>query len=89
MRIEAEFDATQRQVVIDIARLIYRSHGAELPADDPLYLWRSQHPKEQAVRYTAEKIFEMFWGDEPDYEDDAKSVSDQAMKLELGSWDTR
>ena len=70
VRIEADFDVTLRQIVIDIARLIYRTHGAELPVNDPMYLWRSQHPTEQAVRYTAERIFEMFWGDEPDYDDE-------------------
>jgi hypothetical protein len=69
MRIDQEFDCTQREMVIDIARLIYRTHGGELPKD-PLCLWESQHPTEQAVLITAERIFEIFHGDQPDYSDD-------------------
>ena len=80
--IEQESDCTQRETVIDIARLVYRSHGCQLPPGDPLYLWRSKHPTEQAVLYTAEKIFELFHGDEPDYSDDADDLSVEALAIE-------
>ena len=69
MRIAQEFDCTQRQMVIDIAGLIYRTHGGRLP-HDPLHLWESRHPTEQAVLAVAEQIFEIFHGDSPDYSDE-------------------
>lgn len=37
---------------------------------DPGYLWRSKHPREQAILDLAEKIFETLTGDTPDYSDD-------------------
>jgi hypothetical protein len=82
VKIDQEFDCTQREIVIDIARLVYRSHGCELPGNDRLYLWRSQHPTEQAVLYTAEVIFELFHGDEPDYSDDASDLMAKALAIE-------
>jgi hypothetical protein len=84
MKIDHEFDCTQREIVIDIASIVYRSHGGELPLDDPLYLWRSQHPTEQNVLYTAEQIFELFHGDEPDYSDDPDDIEAQALAIEEG-----
>ncbi|WP_446871199.1 hypothetical protein [Phormidesmis sp. 146-12] len=69
MRIRAQFDCTQRELVVDIARLVYASHGYQLP-QDLMYLWRSQHPTEQGVLAVSEQIFEMFYGDSPDYSDE-------------------
>jgi hypothetical protein len=58
MKIEQEFDATQREIVIDIARLLYRNHhGCTLPRD-PLYLWKSQHPTERVVLATSAQVSE-------------------------------
>lgn len=69
MKIEQHFDCTQREAVLDIARIIYKTHGGTLP-EDPMYLFDSQHPTEQSVLYAAEQIFELFWGDSPDYDDE-------------------
>lgn len=62
-------DATQREVIHDIARLIYATHGCKLP-NDLFYLENSQHPTEIAVLAAAEQIFELLTGDTPDYSDD-------------------
>lgn len=72
MRIEADFDCTQRELVQDIARLIYSTHGYQLP-EDLMYLWRSQHPTEIGVLAIAEEIFELFYGDSPDYSDEEEA----------------
>ena len=64
------FDASQREIVVDIARLIYRMMGYDIRNKGIMYLYESQHPTEKAVLQTAEDIFEMFWGDIPDYDDE-------------------
>ena len=69
LQIQSQFDCTQRELVIDIARIIYRTHGGEMPPD-PTYLWRSQHSTEKGCLAAAEIIFEMFWGDSPTYQDE-------------------
>lgn len=69
LKINQQLDCTQRQAVIDIARIVYQTHGHRLP-NDPDYLWNSQHPTEQSVLRAAEEIFEIFWGDSPDYSDE-------------------
>lgn len=70
--IEASFDCTQRQLVTDIAWKIYARLGCKAPAptEEPDYFWKSQHPTEKAVLAAAEEIFELFWGDSPDYSDE-------------------
>jgi hypothetical protein len=66
----ASFDCTQREIVVDIATLIYRTHGYEVQ-DKPLdYFFKSQHPTERACLAVAEEIFELFAGDSPSYDDD-------------------
>jgi hypothetical protein len=80
MKINQEFDCTQRELIIDIAATIYKMHGCVLPKDQ-LYLWRSQHPLERGILSAAETIFEMFYGDLPDYSDDSDEVMAQAEKL--------
>ena len=67
--VEQQFDCTQRELILDIAAAIYATHGGKLP-EDPLTLWDSQHPTERAILIAAENIFEMFWGDSPDYSDE-------------------
>jgi hypothetical protein len=67
---DATFDCTQREIVVDIAAIIYRTHGSEISDKDKGYLYRSQHPTEQAVLQAAEQIFELFAGDSPDYSDE-------------------
>ena len=69
MIIEAEIEGCQRDLILQLARIIYRTHGAELPAD-PWYLYGSQHPTEQGVLAAAEQIFELLTGDSPSYDDD-------------------
>lgn len=69
MKIQVDFDCTQRGLVNDIARIIYATHGHRLP-DDPFYLENSRHPTESAVLSAAESIYAMFEGDTPDYSDD-------------------
>jgi hypothetical protein len=80
MKIEQYFDCTQRELVVDIAGVIYRMQGCVLPENDLLYLWKSQHPTEQAILSVAERIFAMFHGDEPDYSDDPPEIMAQAME---------
>lgn len=81
MKIEQYFDCTQREIVVDIARVIYRLHGCNLPENDLLYLWKSQHPTEQGILYVAEQIFEMFHGDQPDYSDDSPELMEQVAVM--------
>lgn len=78
--ISQRFDCTQRELVIDIARIIYSSHGCKLP-EDSLYLWRSQHPTEKGVLAMAEEIFELFYGDSPEYIDDPKHLKKEAEAI--------
>jgi hypothetical protein len=66
----ASFDCNQRQIVVDIATIIYRSHGYEIGHKQIGYLFDSQHPTERAVLAAAEAIFEIFAGDSPSYDDD-------------------
>ena len=67
---KASCDCNQRQIVVNIATIIYRSHGYEIQ-DKPLrYLFDSQHPTERAVLAAAEAVFELFAGDSPSYDDD-------------------
>jgi len=68
--INNSFDCTQREFVLDIARIIYATHGFKLPDDDQMYLYRSQHPTERSVLQAAEDIFELLTGDSPSYDDD-------------------
>ena len=70
VNIEFHNDCTQRELVVDIARLIYQSLGYRLPDNNILYLFKSQHPLEQNVLSVAEEIFELFSGDGPSYDDD-------------------
>jgi hypothetical protein len=67
--VDRQWDVTQRQFVVDLARIIYRNIAGELPADIN-YLYRSQHPTEKAVLNAAEQIFEILTGDTPDYSDE-------------------
>jgi len=67
--INQSFDCTQRELVVDIARVIYATHGARLP-EEISYLFNSQHPTEKSVLAAAEEIFEIFYGDSPSYDDD-------------------
>ena len=66
----ASFDCTQRGIVVDLATLIYRTHGYEAEDQSLGYFFQSQHPTERACLAAAEEIFEMFAGDSPDYSDD-------------------
>ena len=68
------FDCTQRELVVDIAYLIYATHGHSVRPEDPLYLFKSQHPTERSCLSAAEEIFELFFGDSPDYDDDLTNV---------------
>ena len=64
------FDASQREIVVDIAARIYRMMGYDISNTSTMYLFNSQHPTERAVLQVAEDIFEMLWGDIPDYDDE-------------------
>ena len=70
VEINQKFEATQREMVNGIAKLVFASHGWVLP-DDPMYLYESQHSSEKLILAVSEQIFQMFYGDEPDYIDDA------------------
>lgn len=63
-------DGSQRKVVVEIASMIYDTHGHSIEGKDIMYLFESQHPQEQEVLAAAEAIFAIFWGDYPDYEDE-------------------
>lgn len=67
--INTQFDCTQRELVVDIATLIYRYMGYKAP-ERLSYFYESQHPTEKAVLAAAEEIFEMFAGDSPSYDDE-------------------
>lgn len=67
--INAQFDCTQRQFVVDLARVVYAAMGYKLP-NEIEYLFDSQHPQEKAALLAAEEIFEMLTGDSPSYDDD-------------------
>jgi len=69
MQFEFCTDATQRQVVTDIAHVIYKSQGYAAPRDLD-YFFKSKHPQERAVLAAAEAIYELFVGDSPSYDDD-------------------
>lgn len=79
--INQQFDCTQTELVLDIARLIYRAEGYVLPSD-PEYLFRSQHPAEQRVLAVAEEIFELFYGDSPDYGSDGEIEDEEGDRNE-------
>jgi hypothetical protein len=66
----ASFDCTQRQVVVQIATMIYQTHGYNIMGKPIDYLFKSEHPTEQACLGVAEEIFELFNGDSPSYDDD-------------------
>jgi len=78
MKITAEFDCTQKELVNDIAAIIYTSQGygkaAEIITANPDYLFDSQHPAERSALAAAEQIFELFYGDSPDYSDDEEEA---------------
>ena len=68
--IEQHFDCSQREIVIDIARIIYRRQGFDISEMPLMYLYESEHPQEKAILAMAEEIFSLFWGDSPDYDDE-------------------
>ena len=72
LKIRQSLDCTQRELVFDIAAKIYQAMGYKvLDVEDRLYYFeRSQHPQEQAAWSAAQEIFEMFWGDSPDFSDE-------------------
>ena len=70
LSIEQYFDCSQREVVVDIAKIIYRKKGFDISGMSLMYLYESQHPEEQAILAMAEEIFTLFWGDTPDYDDE-------------------
>jgi hypothetical protein len=62
-------DCTQQQVVQDIATIVLSTMGYAVPegAIDPLH--NSTNPRIRRAIAAAEEIFEIFWGDYPDYSD--------------------
>jgi len=62
-------DCTQQQVVQDIATIVLSTMGYVVPegAIDPLHT--STNPRIRQAIAAAEEIFEIFWGDSPDYSD--------------------
>jgi hypothetical protein len=62
-------DCTQQQVVQDIATIVLSAMGYVVPegAIDPLHT--STNPRIRQAVAAAEEIFEIFWGDSPDYSD--------------------
>ena len=70
VNIKSSFDCSQREVVVDIANIIYRSQGYDISGKPLDYLFKSQHPQEQAVLTAAEAIYELLAGDSPDYDDE-------------------
>ena len=64
------YDCTQRGIVVDIANRIYEAMGHNARKYGVMYFFESQHPQEQAALAAAEDIFEIFWGDSPDYDDE-------------------
>ena len=64
------YNCTQREMVVDIANRIYEATGHSARGKDLMYFFKSQHPQEKAVLAAAEDIFEIFWGDMPDYDDE-------------------
>lgn len=81
--ITANFDCTQRELVIDIAKQIYRLTGCKSP-ENPEYFWGTQHPTAIDVRVIAEELFEMFAGDSPSYDDEDEEVTARFDK----AWDS-
>jgi hypothetical protein len=63
------FNGTQQQVVQDIATIVLSTMGYVVPdgAIDPLNT--STNPRIRQAVAAAEEIFEIFWGDSPDYSD--------------------
>lgn len=74
---ECEFYMTQRQLVVQVAEMIYNTHGSITEGKDLLYLFRSEHPTEINALLAAEQIFELFWGDSPDYSDDELEIGNE------------
>lgn len=76
---ETCYDCTVKEVVFDIANIIYATHGHSLTyrGNRTLdYLLNSQHPTEQGVLKAAELIYELFFGDSPEYEEDEEGIED-------------
>jgi hypothetical protein len=73
MKIDMEFDCTQREFVEDISNIVYmRMHGVK--RQEPGYFFRKEpldDPRERQSLMIAEEIFELITGDSPDYSDDA------------------
>ena len=67
--ISTQFDCSQRELVVDIANMIYLHRGYKAP-DDLMYFYNSQHPTEKEILRCAEDIYELFVGDSPNYEDE-------------------
>lgn len=67
-----QFDCTQRQLVSDIAEIIYNHIGYVIPVGckKEKYFFDSQRPMEVSALHAAEEIFELFYGDSPSYDDD-------------------
>lgn len=70
LRVDTAFDVTQRELIVDIAACIYKTHDADIRGKDTNYLFESQHPTERACLMAAEDIYEIFFGDTPDYSDE-------------------
>ena len=67
VRIDTSLDCTPAELIEDLANMIYQSFGT---TRFPLkYFMESQHPTERSCLQVAEKIFELFTGDLPDYAD--------------------
>jgi hypothetical protein len=69
VHIEQSFDCSHKELVTDIVRIICRHQGCVL-ADDPIRFWQSKSPADISVLRTAEEIFELFFGDSPDYQEE-------------------
>jgi hypothetical protein len=65
--IDAQFDCTQRELVADMAGIIYQIYGF---GGDPMNLFSPQNPRDEAVLSAAEAIFALLTGDRPDYDDE-------------------
>lgn len=73
MIINFESDVTTRELIADLAWMIYRDamgYAAPAPTENLMYFFDSQHPSEKSCLYAAENIFEMMTGDRPDYSDE-------------------
>jgi hypothetical protein len=78
VKINTEFEGSQRDLINKISRVIATGAGYEIARDVDVV--ESMNPRSRHYCRVAEEVFEIFYGDSPDYSDEDELVEPKPLK---------